>query len=326
MYKRIIILAAALLMTASAFSCGDAGTKAEKNDESTTDTAEITTEPATEKDNEETTEKNQDNKSDSFDVGFGMMKYVKKSKQASATSCAYIIRNCVRNDLTEKDSICTDKIVYTNTGVGEFSEAMHEDHFDSSDDMDYIMCMDEDGSPKWVMCCRAEKKRDPVGKCGYVEYFEDTEGVKWSEVLEKFGFEQGAYSDIHLEKKENIKPHVPSNISYKGLSRLDLLALTICWEYNLGTSGKPFYYYGKWGADEPFTADVPWDYPEHGDTEFVIQMCGAEIEKVYCWECGTDRSEIGDIGCYGVGIRIGNDSWDDILSRFGYTSGEYVEY
>lgn len=319
MKNRAFTFAAVFLMTLSAFSCGSTEQRAEKAENTQAATMETQTTAPT-----DAAEKS--DKKGSADLSFGMMKYVKKSRRASADSAAFSLKNAMSSVIIDNEQKFANDMIYSNTGVGEFNKQIHETYFDPDDELDYIVKMDEYGYPKWLLCCEGKKKRDYVGVYGDVEDAEEIKDMKWKDVLEKFGFEYGEYTDIKLEKAEHIQPSASTNIKYEGLDDLDLLALTIVWEYNIGTSQKPFYLYGKWGKDEPFTADLPWKAPEHGDMEFVIEMSGFQIGRVFCWEIGSDKSQVGMVNINGERYYLSESSWDEILSYFGYTQGEYIEY
>lgn len=329
--KKAFAFMAALLMTASAAGCGKKEPAAEHQPEVTT--AEETTEPTT----TAAGEKKYDKDGKGIDLTLGMLSYVKKSKKSSANATASTLYKAINTVLVDKGQKFADNVIYSHTdGTDELNKYMHDTYYSPEEDIEYIMSADDDGYPLWLLCSKNTKKDDYVGVFGGNSRADELREMNWADVLKIYGYEQGKYSDIRLEKDEsayNTQPAQKSisfgdgrTINYQELDNLDLMALSIGMEYDFGTSQKPFYLYGVFGKDEPFTADVPWEMPEHGDVEFVIEMEGVQIGRVMCWETGTDKSLVGSYNLHGGRYYLSDSSWDEILEYFGYTQGEYVEY
>lgn len=340
MNKKIFAFAAALLMTVSAFGCGNTGAGTDPDDEETVTSAEAT-EPTTEE--EESTDENTDRDGSGIDLSFGMLGYVKKSKKSSANSAASSLYKASNTVLVDEEKKIAGDIVYSNTGEDNGFDQCIRKYFEPIDPLDYIIETDEYGQPKLILCSKAKKNDDYVGVFGDTKDIDELRDMRWQEVLDRYGFKYGAYTDIGLEDYDDSYQSTESSnytgtvfpewvngngdkIDYENMSDLDLLALSIGMEYIWGESDKPFYYYGKWGADEPFTAAVPWKVPEHGDIEFVIELQGFETGRVMCWEVGSDKSQVGKYNFKGDRQYLSDSSWDEILEYMGYTQGEYVEY
>ena len=339
MRNRVFAFAAALILTLAASSCGKTaqGHKDEDEDITTADvTAETVTTAAEE---QETDEKDGDG------LTIGMLGYVKKSRKASANANASTLYKSIACLLQDYNKKFGNDIIYSNTRVGGFNRKLRETYFYSVDELDYIISVDEYGQPVWVLCSRGKKAE--TGAYGDIEDIDELRDMKWNEVLQKYGFEQSEYTDIELEDidyessssqsqqpgggynptaSQSITMVDGNSINYQEVDDLDLIALSIGMEYDFGISQKPFFYYGVFGRDEPFTADVPWEMPEHGDVEFVIEMTGAEIGRVMCWEKDTDKSLVGSYNLRGERYYLSDSNWDEILEYFGYTQGEYIEY
>lgn len=329
--SRAFAFVAALLMTVSAAGCGKTEPTAETKPESTT--AVQTTESST----AATGDKTSDKEGEGIDLTFGMLGYVKKSKKSSANANASTLYKAICTVLTDKEQKVADNVVYSHTdGTDELNMAVNETYFDPQEDIEYIMAMDDNGYPLWVICSKNTKKDDYVGVFGNNSRADELREMNWADVLRVFGYEQGEYSAIKLEnedfdktaesKTQSIGFGDGRSVNYSELDDLDLMALSIGMEYNFGTVQKPLYMYGVFGKDEPFTADVPWEMPEHGDMEFVIEMEGVQIGRVMCWETGTDKSLVGSFNLCGERYYLSDSSWDEILEYFGYTQGEYIEF
>ncbi|WP_303836854.1 hypothetical protein [Ruminococcus flavefaciens] len=336
--KRAFSFAAALLMTVSAWSCGNTQPKAEPEEKTT---AAETTEPATEAEKE--TSGKSGSKDGGIDLTFGMLGYVKKSKRSSANANASTLFKAVNTVLVEEEKKFADNIIYSVTDEdNELNKGVNK-YFTPIEPLEYIIVPDEYGQPKLILCSKNTKKDDYVGAFGDSAVINDLREKTWSEVLKIYGFDEGGYTDTKLEEDDfgnngsessnftgSVLPvWVNGNgdeIDYENMSRLDLLALSIGMEYILGESDKPFFYYGRWGAEEPFTADVPWEVPEHGDMEFTIELQGFETGRVMCWEIGTAKSLVGKYNFKGERKFLSDSDWDEILEYMGYTQGEYLEY
>lgn len=326
--KRAFAFAAALIMTVSAVSCGKTEQKAGSEIETTAAVPDTTA-------SEGSTSEKSDKKG--IDLSFGMLGYVKKSKKSSANANASTLYKSIYSSITDIEKKFADNVIYSHTdGDDELDKYVRETYFTSDHDIEYILSTDNSGYPLWIICSRNTKSDDYVGVYGDNSRADELREMNWANVLKIYGYEQGEYTDVRLENEDFERTTEPQNqsigfgdgrsIDYNELDDLDLMALSIGMEYNFGTVQKPLYMYGVFGKDEPFTADVPWEMPEHGDTEFVIEMDGVQIGRVMCWETGTDKSLVGNFNLHGERYYLSDSSWDDILEYFGYTQGEYVEF
>ncbi|MCR4794557.1 MAG: hypothetical protein K5898_05215 [Ruminococcus sp.] len=321
--KRALLLSLALLTVSASFSCGKEKSKSEEKSE-----PETTTEA------QETTEK-KDKSGSGLDLSFGMMSYVEKSKKVSANSHAKSIYNSIMTVLVDEESKFGNDIVYTKTGEGDFGEKVRN-YFPTDKEFEYIVILDETGYPKAVMCCSGTSRKDKVGVYGDIEDADDIRELKWKKVLDKFGLEYGKYTDIKLEDDDYGYNSNNNNSSYQEPEGYDFndkelmescdLAAAIAWEYNRGKEDIPVYLYGKWSKDAPFTSDLDWEIPEHGDIEYVLEYNGISVTKLFCWDTARDKKYVGDCD-FGYGYtNFVDKTWDDVLEYYGYTQGEYRQY
>lgn len=324
--NRVFAFAAALLMTAAAAGCGK--TEPAVGTETEATTAVRTEEPST----AAPTEKASDKGGKGVDLTFGMLGYVKKSKKSSANANASTLYKAITTVLVDKEQKISDNVIYSHTdGADELNKYMHDTYYSPEDDIEYIMSADDNGYPQWVLCSKNTKKDDYVGVFGNNSRADELREMNWADVLKMFGYEQGEYSEVRLEKFEyNTEPvtvqRTALDLDDPDVMESCMLASTIGWEYNRGIPDMPLYLYGKWSKDTQFTADLDWEVPEHGDIEFILEMYGSDVGRVLCWDTARDKKYVGDSDMgYGYNSFAGR-TWDEVLEYFGYKQGEYVEY
>ena len=331
MNRRALTCALAVLLTVSVFGCGREDKRADPEENTTAAETTASTAPASAEETQEENAARRKNKD-----GFGMLGYVRKSKKSSENSIAATLTRAMCCVLVDKEKKIAGDVVYSHSdGEDELNKNVRDTYFSPAEDIEYIMGTDESGYPKWLLCSKNTNKDRYVGVYGNIDNANELRDMKWPEVLKLYSFREKEYTGITLENDVQADQDVQTQritlgdgtpIKYEGLDRLDLLALSIGMEYMVGVSQKPFCYYGRWGADEAFTADVPWEVPEHGDMEFIIELSGFEIGRVMCWETDTDKSLVGKYNFKGERQYLSGSSWDEVLEYFGYTQGEYVEY
>lgn len=336
MNKRIVTYGLALLLAAASFSCGKAEPQSEINSSGTeTTTAEETTEAAADTSSpDDSTETTTKKKSSGSGLGFGMMGYVNKSKQATANADAKSLYNAVMCVFTENNWKCVNEKVYTGTALSDDFQDKVLNYYEPINELEYIIIMNDNGIPESLLCCKGTSRKDKIGIYGDVGDADEIREMKWKNVLEKFGFEYGSYTDIEFEEIMDSAGN-NSNV-YEEPRGLDLddpdvndsctLAATIGWEFNRGFPDTPMYLYGKWSKDTPFTADFEWEVPKHGDIEYILETNGLQVINVYCWDCDRDKKYVGDANCGFGYLNFADKTWDDVLDYYGYTQGKYVEY
>ena len=326
--KRALLLSLALITAAAPFSCGRTEQKTETSSSERETAAETTAAETSEK----TTSAENKKDGKGIDLSFGMLGYVKKSKKSSANANASTLYKAICTVLTDKERKVADNVVYSHTeSEDELNKTVRETYFNPEKDLEYIMSLGEDGFPEWIICSCNTKKDDYVGVFGNNSRADELREMNWAEVLKVFGYEQGEYSEVRLEKIEPSTETVSAQGTALDLDDPDvmescMLASTIGWEYNRGISDMPLYLYGKWSKDTPFTADFDWEVPQHGDIEFILEMYGRDVGRVLCWDTARDKKYVGDSDMgYGYNSFAGR-TWDEVLEYFGYKQGEYVDY
>ena len=317
MGKRAIIFSLALMLTLSCFGCGkDEQKAAPKSEENTTEAAETT----------EASEKYKDCKG--VDLSLGMLDYVEKSRESSANSTANILFKAMLTVFVDHSWQCEQEIVYGTTAEGEVSEEMKK-YFTDDKDFEYIVGFTNDGQPEWLICCGGTSRKDIVGIYGDVEDADGIRELKWKKVLDKYGFEYQKYTDFTVKEYEyttSQQERHELDLDDPDVEASWMLAAAIQKELYMTWEEDTLYLYGKWSKDTPFNKSSDWEFPEHGDIEYIVVMYGDEIGRVLCWDTSRDKKYVGDSDM-GFGYESYADrTWDDVLKEFGYTQGEYIEY
>ena len=317
MGKRAIIFSLALMLTLSCFGCGkDEQKAAPKSEENTTEAAETT----------EASEKYKDCKG--VDLSLGMLDYVEKSRESSANSTANILFKAMLTVFVDHSWQCEQEIVYGTTAEGEVSEEMKK-YFTDDKDFEYIVGFTNDGQPEWLICCGGTSRKDIVGIYGDVEDADGIRELKWKKVLDKYGFEYQKYTDFTVKEYEyttSQQERHELDLDDPDVEASCMLAAAIQKELYMTWEEDTLYLYGKWSKDTPFNKSSDWEFPEHGDIEYIVVMYGDEIGRVLCWDTSRDKKYVGDSDM-GFGYESYADrTWDDVLKEFGYTQGEYIEY
>lgn len=323
MNKRIITFAAALLLSAALSGCG-------KNEPQTSIISEKeTTAASTEAVTGESTESTTKKKSSGTGLGFGMMGYVKKSKQSSINADASSLYKSVCCVLVDEQQKITCDTVYSNTDENdEINKTSREQYYTPLEPLDYIMGIDKNGQPEWIVCSRNTSKNRYVGVFGNVENADELRDMKWADVLAHFGFNEKEYTDIPLEKDESMNNAVQErttlDLNDKNVSDPCMLAEGIAYVLYNSYDSELKDCYGIWPKDKPFT-DVPEeDIPEHGDIEYIVLTDACGISNVFCWDCDRDKSYVGD-SYFGFGYeKVVGLNWDVVLEKYNYKQGEYT--
>lgn len=318
MGKRAIIFSLALMLTLSCFGCGkDEQKAAPKSEENTTEAAETT----------EASEKYKDCKG--VDLSLGMLDYVEKSRESSANSTANILFKAMLTVFVDHSWQCEQEIVYGTTAEGEVSEEMKK-YFTDDKDFEYIVGFTDDGQPEWLICCGGTSRKDIVGIYGDVEDADGIRELKWKKVLDKYGFEYQKYTDFTVKEYEyttSQQERQELDLDDPDVEASCMLAVAIQKELYMTWEEDTLYLYGKWSKDTPFNKSSDWEFPEHGDIEYIVVMYGDEIGRVLCWDTSRDKKYVGDSDMgFGYGRSYADMTWDDVLKDFGYTQGEYIEY
>lgn len=318
MGKRAIIFSLALMLTLSCFGCGkDEQKAAPKSEENTTEAAETT----------EASEKYKDCKG--VDLSLGMLDYVEKSRKSSANSTANILFKAMLTVFVDHSWQCEQEIVYGTTAEGEVSEEMKK-YFTDDKDFEYIVGFTDDGQPEWLICCGGTSRKDIVGIYGDVEDADGIRELKWKKVLDKYGFEYQKYTDFTVKEYEyttSQQERQELDLDDPDVEASCMLAVAIQKELYMTWEEDTLYLYGKWSKDTPFNKSSDWEFPEHGDIEYIVVMYGDEIGRVLCWDTSRDKKYVGDSDMgFGYGRSYADMTWDDVLKDFGYTQGEYIEY
>lgn len=318
MGKRAIIFSLALMLTLSCFGCGkDEQKAAPKSEENTTEAAETT----------EASEKYKDCKG--VDLSLGMLDYVEKSRESSANSTANILFKAMLTVFVDHSWQCEQEIVYGTTAEGEVSEEMKK-YFTDDKDFEYIVGFTDDGQPEWLICCGGTSRKDIVGIYGDVEDADGIRELKWKKVLDKYGFEYQKYTDFTVKEYEyttSQQERHELDLDDPDVEASCMLAAAIQKELYMTWEEDTLYLYGKWSKDTPFNKSSDWEFPEHGDIEYIVVMYGDEIGRVLCWDTSRDKKYVGDSDMgFGYGRSYADMTWDDVLKDFGYTQGEYIEY
>ena len=318
MGKRAIIFSLALMLTLSCFGCGkDEQKAAPKSEENTTEAAETT----------EASEKYKDCKG--VDLSLGMLDYVEKSRKSSANSTANVLFKAMLTVFVDHSWQCEQEIVYGTTAEGEVSEEMKK-YFTDDKDFEYIVGFTDDGQPEWLICCGGTSRKDIVGIYGDVEDADGIRELKWKKVLDKYGFEYQKYTDFTVKEYEYTtaqQERQELDLDDPDVEASCMLAVAIQKELYMTWEEDTLYLYGKWSKDTPFNKSSDWEFPEHGDIEYIVVMYGDEIGRVLCWDTSRDKKYVGDSDMgFGYGRSYADMTWDDVLKDFGYTQGEYIEY
>ena len=277
MTKRALLLSLALITAAASITArrqaAEKEPAAEREAEATT--AAKTTEPAT----TAAGEKKSDKDGKGIDLTMGMLSYVKKSRKSSANATASTLYKAINTVLVDKGQKFADNVIYSHTdGTDELNKYMHDTYYSPEEDIEYIMSADDDGYPLWVLCSKNTKKDDYVGAFGSNSRADELREMNWADVLKIYGYEQGEYSDIRLEKDEsayNTQPAQKSisfgdgrTINYRSLTTLTLWRCLSAWS-TLRHLRSP-YLYGVFGKDSPLPL-MTWEMPEHGDIELSLK-------------------------------------------------------
>ncbi len=315
MCKRTFLFGLVLLAAVSASGCASSSDKTEK-EENTTSAAEETTAA-------ETTSRKKKEKS-------GMRGYLEKSRKARASSYAMSMLHEAEFFLLDKECVADQDILYSCTSEGELGKYLRDSCLLKDDeDIEFIMMFSDKGVPDRLILCKEYDDESYVGFCGDVKDSDILSDVKWSEVLKQYGFSKGKYTDLKLKKDNTVyttEPRRELDLDDPDVEASCILASTIGWEFNRGTSDIPVYLYGKWSKDTPFTADFDWEVPEHGDIEYILEFNGFSVSQVFCWDCDRDKKYVGDSDMGFGYTNFIDKTWDDVLEYYGYTQGEYVEY
>lgn len=328
MGKRTFLFGLVLLAAVSASGCKSSSEKNGKEDNSTTaaeetTAAEMTTAAEDTASAETTTRKKKKEKS-------GMRGYLEKSRKARASSYAMSMLHEAEFFLLDKECVADQDILYSCTSEGELGKYLRENCLLKDDkDIEFIMMFSDKGVPDRLILCKEYDDDDYVGFCGDVKDSDILSDVKWSEVLKQYGFTKGEYTGLKLKKDNTVyttEPRRELDLEDEDMLESCILASSIGWEFNRGTSDIPFYLYGKWSKDAPFTADFDWEVPEHGDIEYILVFNGFSVSQVFCWDTERDKKYVGDSDMGFGYTNFIDKTWDDVLEYYGYTQGEYVEY